>query len=578
MTISCLSVKAASRHEIALNDMKADAPLKLLHISDLHICHPTSLQNEIASVMKRVEQRLGERIDIEFASDKHLNALATAVRQLDPAVICITGDVTTFGDKSSFERAAQFLLSIKQRNDGTQRKIVATPGNHDVLASQLSALLQRHGIRAQLVKAYFMGVIGHLRRLLLRTDISADAQAPLRNYLQFLNDAACITGRAEVARVNGDAVLCMPFGSVSLDPLWINQGGAATDEFNRFRALLSTESARDIIVALLHHNPISSPDVIEPRVTQAYNSMTGASTFVQEMQRVGTDMILYGHQHAFSCCLMDFAPHTPGHVYLIGAPSATTGQSPGFNLIELHDRYHATLHPYEWKPAGMFDIANAWKQGIDLVFDSEGVSDHVTRAAQREIRHYQDDPNEDGHLWNEMYRPSVANPTRNLLVFGPRMKTVKEGRLEDIRRLLQSESCRSVQLLVSDPQLFEPLGQLSPEDRELLSRMWGNQYTWETQSRMSKEVLRAFTQFRDSLSPDARKKLLIRVAHTLLPIGGAAKNMDEPTGAMQLMLLPVGVMDGRWKSVIRLERRHEKAVFSFYARYLTSLFDAATEV
>ncbi|MGZ5445439.1 MAG: metallophosphoesterase family protein [Thermoanaerobaculia bacterium] len=558
--------------------MAADTPLKLLHISDLHICHPPHLQAEIASVMKRVETRLGERIDIEFASEKHLTGLATAVRQLDPAVICITGDVTTFGDRSSFVRAAQFVQDIKQRNDGTQRKIVATPGNHDVLASQLAALLQRHGFRARLVRAFFTGIIGHLRRLLRRASISAEAEAPLRNYLQFLNDTACIAGRAEVARVNGDAVLCVPFGSVSLDPLWINQGSAATDEFNRFRALLSTESSRDIIVALLHHNPISSPDVVEPRITQAYNSMTGASTFVQEMQRVGTDIILYGHQHAFSCCLMDFAPHTPGHVYLIGAPSATTGQFPGFNLVEIHDRYHASLQPYDWKPAGMFDVAAAWRQGIDLVFDSEGVSDHVTRAAQREIRHFQDDPNEDGHLWNEMYRPSAANPIRNLVVFGPRMKTVKESRLGDIRRLLQSDTCVGVQLLVSDPQLFEPLGQLSSDDRELLNRMWGNQYTWETQSRMSKEVLRAFTSFRDSLSPEAKKKLQIRVAHTLLPIGGAAKNMNDPSGVLQLLLLPVGVMDGRWKSVVRLERRHEKAVFSFYARYLTSLFEAATEV
>ena len=558
--------------------MAGDTPLKLLHISDLHVCHPESLQIEIASLMERIERRLGERIDLEFASAKYLSGLAAAVRQLDPAVICITGDVTTFGDKSSFEKAAQFIQSIKQRNDGTHRKIVATPGNHDVLASQFSALLHRRGVRAWAARAFFTGISGDLDKLLRRGTVSADAESPLRNYLQFLNDAACVAGRAEVARVNGDAVLCVPFGSVSLDPLWINQGGAAIDEFNRFRGLLSTESARDIIVALLHHNPISSPDVIEPRLTQAYNSMTGASTFVQEMQRVGTDMILYGHQHAFSCCLMDFVPHTPGHVYLIGAPSATTGRSPGFNLIEIHDRYHATLRPYEWKPSGMYDVANAWRQGIDLVFESEGISDHVTRAAQHEIRHYQSDPSEDGHLWDELYRPSATNPTRNLLVFGPRMKTVKEGRLEDIRRLLQSEECSKVQLLVSDPQLFEPLGQLSAKDRELLSRMWGNQYTWETQSRMSKEVLGSFTSFRDNLSAESKRKLQIRVAHTLLPIGGVAKNMNESAGVMQLMLLPVGVMDGRWKSVVRLEKRHEKAVFSFYSRYLTSLFDAATEV
>jgi 3',5'-cyclic AMP phosphodiesterase CpdA len=543
-----------------------------MHVSDLHICHP-ELRSSITRLAEVATGEIGVPVSIGIATEASLETLRRAVEKVDPDVICVTGDVTTFGDRASFSVASTYISEIKRRSGGTgDRPVVITPGNHDVLCSQFRRILGIRSFWSSILRRTKLRKTTRLIKDLLGNRLTGAQEDPLANYRAFLDTSGATGSAIELGNVAGKPVWCVPFDSVTTDSLWVNAGRTSPEAFRKFYDELRKRGERDsILIALVHHNPVSSPNVDEHPLLYAYNSMPGSSLLVHQMQLSGTDLILFGHQHQSISCVMDFLLDTRSHVHLLGAPSATCDE-PGVNVVEIRDRYYADYYTLPFSKTGGFRLPLDGEYRA-MVFDTDRPYDMLTVCTKSEIRHfrYLDEAGEEDQ-WNQMHRPGV----KELRIIGPRLnKLMVEARREEISRILEHPSNEKIRILLGDPDLFSRVRELKEEDRAYLSAMWGDDSTWENQANNAARVLDRILDFRNKLSPGIKEKLEVRVAHTLLPIGAVARDIDDPDGTMLIRLLPVGRMGEIKRPILRLTRRHPEAVYRFYLDYIKGLWDKA---
>lgn len=568
-------------------------PVRILHLSDLHICADT-LKPRLEELLAEVEQMvqkvgLGQQFDFTFAPEERLKDIKAAVRDLEPTIVCVTGDLTTFGDRASFIRVKEFLDDLKNQVGTPPCKVVVTPGNHDVLCSQLAALMKdsrRKAIELKQLAPWWLNwcisvgklapseirkVWSSIEALLELEEVSPNPTRPLAHYHDLVEDVPCSQGTESIGNLLGCEVWCVPFDSVSLDPLWINIGEGRLREFQKFRTKLESASKQQgsLVVGLVHHNPISAADTVEARLIHAYNSFPAASMYVKEMQDAGTDVILYGHQHRESVCQMDFVPSEPGHLYLVGASSAASERG-GFNVVDLRDRFHGSVQRFRYNAAGRYK-----KEGAEepLVFECERVRHAVTVASRYEVRHFTGF----GEDAIARERADGLQPgAKELFIVRPRGAHLRSDQsLEALRRILLHEENEGVRILVSDPGLFDLIKGLPEDQRRRLSRMWGSEFTWEGQASEARMTLGRLSRFREKLPEDIRGKLKIRKAHTLCPLGAVVRKENGRKDLVFLRLLPVGVDLERRE--LRLEGRHGSGLSNFYDAYLEKLWEAGED-
>ena len=117
--------------------------IKIAHISDLHFCVP-ALYERIQRFSSEVADKLHIDLEISRSSKEIADALTTFIGESDPDLIILSGDVTTFGDRESFDAAYDWLRPLLVRSEGrAARSCIVVPGNHDVLEGQLSYLLNQ---------------------------------------------------------------------------------------------------------------------------------------------------------------------------------------------------------------------------------------------------------------------------------------------------------------------------------------------------------------------------------------------------------------------------------------------------
>lgn len=539
--------------------------MKLIHLSDLHICSEP-IRDDIIQLAEVASRELGVRVEISIATDDALEWLVRAVTELDPDVVCISGDITTFGDEASFDDALRFLRRIGER-PGVPRKIIVTPGNHDVLCGQLmEALKLRNRLITMARSIKLRKTTALLRRLLQRVGVARGTDS-FANYRRFCDDSRISGGATQVGDVQGKPVWIVPFNSVSSNPLWLNIGQVDRYEFNQFYASLRSVPKDSVLIALVHHNPISAPDVVDNPLLYAYNTMPGASLMIREMQTAGTDLVLYGHQHRQASCSLDYAATAGNQINLLGAAAAASGDAAGFNFIELLDRFRLQYSQVTFTPTGAYRKVPA--QGL-MIFDTDRPDDQLTLCTRGEIRYfrYLDVEGQEAQ-WNRMHEPGAAD----LLIVGPRLKRIMKERREQLREFLEHPNAMSLRILLSDPRLYQRIEKLSEDDTGHLKRIWGEDLSWEDQSRDAELTLKALREFSGELKEELRTKLQVKLAHTLLPIGAIARDIGGPQGSMLVRLLPVGLMGGVVKKpVVTLARRHPAAVHAFYQSYVEELW------
>jgi hypothetical protein len=469
---------------------------------------------------------------------------------------------------------------LRRRSGKSFRKIIVTPGNHDALCGHIQEIVRNVGSWLQerntalfrIFKFLLRRIIPPINQLqeaikalkeLLNTADPTPASDALAAYHWFVDEAKCYVTDLKVPYSATGHVTFIPFDSVSLEPILMNIGATRNTEFITFRD--RARAANDpyhIIIALLHHNPISSPEVIDDAITHGYNSMPGGTAYIKEMQDAGVDIILYGHQHEHVCSYIDYSTSKFGHVYLIGSKSSTCGRTPGFNIIELSGPFDAKLDHCEFNTTGSVS-----RHSIPLVFEKQSMKDSHTATARREIRHYRFDGGIE--IWDDMLKAGA----RTLFMGGPRQQELIEEivRLKDV---LANSNMRCVRILITDPSLFSMVKLIENTDaQQRLNKMWDySKFSWQDQADVAEHILKQLEILYNGLPPDQKRKLDVRLAHTLIPIGFRSRNMGSSDGEMVIRLLPVGVFSDVERPHMYITYRCERAIYSFYAKYLKELW------
>jgi 3',5'-cyclic AMP phosphodiesterase CpdA len=237
-----------------------------------------------------------------------LEPLARSVRELDPDVVVISGDLTQRARSAQFEDARRFL-------DGLPRPQVVVPGNHDV---PLYNLLQR-----------FLAPLDKFRRI-----INADLEPMYQD--------------EEIAVVGINTARSLVF-----------KGGRVSEaQIERVRQRLCKLDER-ITKILVTHHPFDLPEHADAR-----HIVGRARKAIHAFAGCGADLILSGHMHA-SHTGDAGARHglEAGAPLVVQAGTATStrgrGEANSFNAVYVEPG-RARIDRHAWDPEkGDFALAGS---------------------------------------------------------------------------------------------------------------------------------------------------------------------------------------------------------------------------
>lgn len=575
--------------------------MKIAHISDLHFC-TEPLQKQLQFLTNAITRRLPIDLEIAFHNQHVTTALRQFIQEQDPAIVIISGDITTFGDRESFELAYDWIKSFLTRPNGQgARTCVVIPGNHDVLQGQLANLLlgkfsklplfARTGIKSWLKDSYKL--IEELTRN-VRINTASDT---FNNFQQFEQNAGLTSKLLQVDLGDTQKLFIHPFRSVSINPIWMNLGESYREEIVKINSSLPrNEDSRvgELHLLALHHNPISSANVAESPQVNAYNSMPSGVQLLRMLQQSGIDVILHGHQHEQAIAQFDFDLKNAGHAFAVGVPSSTSTTNAGCNLLNIEDINHVELKTFRHKnDRHQFDFEEEWT----LCLERHRPIQPKTTSVRFEIKHYisDDQDGNEGELWDEVLLPG----SELIYISGRKLRFVTKEYLTELKRLLGRTSSINgfrgtyVRLLVSNPKLLrmlavplnEPTGKSILGDNEFVS-VNGNEGSWlwgraEDLLGLASDAERALNTLRsfiNEISEEQRRRIDVRVSHTLLPFAATVRDANKPWGKMVVRLLPVGAMGELSTPVIKLHRRRDRALYDYYYTHLKYLLAHGTSV
>ncbi len=125
-------------------------------------------------------------INVKPHDEFRLEALDAILNQLNPSIIAVTGDVTTYGDRESFEFALEKLLERRQKYN----HVYCVPGNHDALQERFNDLRAEGGGVKVKVEA-LTGLIKSFKNVFKGSAASGQGVVPM----PFLESYDCIIAK-----------------------------------------------------------------------------------------------------------------------------------------------------------------------------------------------------------------------------------------------------------------------------------------------------------------------------------------------------------------------------------------------
>lgn len=546
--------------------------MKILHISDLHFCSDKysskikELEDEITSIFPSLDLD----IKIEIADKKISDSLKGFVHDKDPEIIVITGDITTFGDKESFEVALEWINDISVRRDGKIRNFFIVPGNHDVLKEQLAYLIRNKpkNVPYWIWKGFLWWV--RKPKNIIEDLIAKDGDfspSVLSEFYKFIESKPNIANKQLALDLDKTSqVAFIGFTSISTDSLWMNIGQQREEEKEKIYTQLrmpDISKPGTLRILALHHNPISSPKITEPNLKSAYNSMPGGTEFLSEIQKLGIDIILHGHQHVESKYSFDFDLQAVGHAFTIGSQSSTKEGNAGCNIITIEDINHITVTHCKYGEGNKFHPGDPH----ELCLERNRPLDLKTNSTRYEIKRYKYN-DELKSFWTELYEEDA----KIVYITGRRVKTIRDDKFKIILKILDREHSK-IRLMYNDPELLYNIAKSTHK------QMWGTKEGLEDLMHdvlQSKDALSSFVN--EKLTHDQKGRIDIRVSHTLLPFGATALDPDKPWGKMGIKLLPIGALGDLAEPEMKLNRRYEKAMYEYYLDHLKFLLLRGTHI
>lgn len=548
--------------------------LTVAHLSDLHFCS-AELRPKLQDFSGRLSdflKRLGiaENVAIHLASPTVLSDLSSALSREDPDIVVVSGDITAFGDHSSFLAFADWSAGLTTRAAGrAARQWILVPGNHDALQYHLSSL-HNHA---------FLGLPAWLRlplRLFLKHHLR-----PLRGHLptaqagylhafrecianhQHLSDAGA---KFPIPDCEGASIRFTPFSTTSTDPFWMNMAETRRNDWVRLTAdLHQNATPGQINVVVAHHNPVSPPSGTEGRLSYGYNGMPEGTMFLAELQEAGVDLLLHGHHHEHSLFRFDFNLATAGHVFVLASLASSSEHFAGFNLLEFNDPNNGLNRQFVHISTRGFTSGRS----MPLLFERHRPVDAGTLSARYELKHYVYQSNDASD--ERVFGPLQTNIEGIVYMAGRHFRSVRESRFHHLREVLSRDSGR-IRLLLMDPELVRGL-RLAGDSESVESNgdLWGRAEELDRLATEAEETLSQVRRFSEDLPSSHRSRIDVRVSHTLLPFGAYARYPDRPWGAMAVKMLPIGAIGDIHSPVLRLNRRVHMAMYDYYLRHLKYL-------
>jgi Icc-related predicted phosphoesterase len=258
-----------------------DSPIRLVHISDLHIGNH---------------------------SQRKLQDLKQTLASLQPHFLVISGDIVHFPERKHLQEAKGVLQGLA----GTSKEVLVVPGNHDrhgeldlnnwanEVDSGASPLFQcrMYELSDQRFVFFFL-----LNSTIAKTDGFVD---------QTVQDLVQVRGWIDDAQVS-----------------WLRKMHATIQDHHK------TEYARGLKVAALHHHPIPVGD--EGYLTEAFMSLGNSNRVLSILADMKIDLVLHGHKHVPAVRLLDQADR--GHrLVILSAGTATSHIGKGGAMAKRRSR------------------------------------------------------------------------------------------------------------------------------------------------------------------------------------------------------------------------------------------------
>lgn len=558
--------------------------LKIAHISDLHFCEP-----ELAATLRvfggGVSRELAlltqsDILDVAVGALDVLGNLRETLMRLDPDVIVVSGDLTTFGDDASFAQFAAWCEPLLTRQGGHRnRKFLVVPGNHDALQDHFTCLYRK--IVPELPFTLRWAARKYIKLLEPLTSHLGHhwkSGQHLANFETLLARNSWLTANTIVAEIPDCPhvrVRLIPFLTTSTDPLWMNLAETRAHEWARLQneVRVPPMPGSDIKIVITHHNPIAAPSGRDGRFAHAYNGMPEGTFFLAELQKAGVDLLMHGHQHEYSLVKFDYDLGSAGHAFALGSDRSSCPDNGGFNFITVKDPNQVYLQRYRYsKPAGFRpDAATTF-----IPLERHRPNDAETLSARYELKQYLYPSGDE--LDANAFGPVQGGARGIVYISGRHFRSARETRFAQVREVLNTDGGR-VRLLLVDPSLVDRLiaagdeiGANGPGD------LWGRKEELARLKNEARSSLDALGVLYESLSREQRTRLDVRKAHTLIPFGAYVRDPDKPWGKMAVKILPVGAMGDLEAPILRLNRRGDMALYDYYLKHLKYLFLRSTRV
>jgi 3',5'-cyclic AMP phosphodiesterase CpdA len=397
---------------------------RIVHISDLHLedaqarsTHQTFLHS-LAKILGK--SLFDTAVDARGHNPEKLEALENVCRFLRPNAIIVTGDLTNFGDRKSFELAATTLEHLKTISGANH--IICIPGNHDSLVERVLEL--RH--RSRLTRFF----IDQLAKLVREVDIPRQLSRQSSEQLKRGEEAFLLQSYGDViaqryGRINPSEPIFLTtdwgvlavflFDSTNDAGLMANEGRIGPHQFNLLNRYLQNPSntarlQNAIRIALLHHHPISAPGAYSSAPERGYNSMRDGTQFLDYMNYNAFHFVLHGHEHVPFHCTISYSNQSVPGLHIVAAGSALQGTDSttgSFNVIDILSPFEARLRRFDYQSTGYQERADldarlAIRPSSDIRLSAPGEAETAADSALRNLFRGRNEAYDETNHYEEM--------------------------------------------------------------------------------------------------------------------------------------------------------------------------------
>lgn len=604
--------------------------MKLLHITGTHVISEDTLAH--VSELNQSLSTSGVQITVPPNGEYELASLTDALESSPRErhtydCIVVSGDLTSFGDRSSLDSAAALLDQLRKcaLKPETKSNVIAIPGYRDVTLYSLLRLIEAKNegfyIRQALSGNSDLSLKENTIELISKfaSGLGAGEKTDVKNYLETIfkrtlekRDIVCscelsskislgIAPSSEGLTVNLISLNTLPYAfrpDFNYDVLRAEVKNAALRRSdNPVDTLNIAATYQGICGHLMEPSLLDSAGSINlpNAIEQALSRPLTGGILGRIIQEAGIDIHLHGRSSFNTITRIDFELGEHGSIVSAGSPPlnpTNSREERGYNVIEVHDLYSATIDARSYRRGAH----RFWSEKSVLPLERNKISPETTFAVSEIRKIFVTKGPATAELAGSIF-PDIGafvetcdqlllKSTMNVFVFGVRLERLRKK----LRHLARVETAalrnrivdgNGLKLLIVAP-LSESSWPYQKEREELNTTIRSDiSYLDAYIGMMEKRWRDCIEQLSVDLAAhpeEIAKKLDIRATST--PISHAGHVEYRAANDFKRALIhAIQVVDSYDTEVfLELSRRTSKGLLEYYAGSAYNLFDDSTHV